>query len=351
MRIGHLRTLLLVLLATYTVASCGQKFEQSFQVAYLSYGEAGVPYGSLVVADYAPDSGWTTAFKVELARQATLLYPPPYHVKDGVPFLSISANYKDKNSALWIAKGDESGGSHFEVTMSERCALLWSNNRSASAAAVLFAGQEAAQIRPTPHGRDVVSLTSNACSVAVVRYAEPDRFDVLASANYARPAWFDDERLGYISRSDYLIARGPDSTVADTLAAGVESFSVAQNTGVYAVCFKGDSIVVFDADHAPRGPAIEGASVPVISPDGRWLAYHASDHGIWARELATGVAHELGVGYPVNWAPESGLLMFFERRVNDRNESETIFHVCEPETGSVVTLPTEGDVADAILLK
>ena len=351
-RIGRMGSgLLVVMLAMALAGGCGQKFERSFEVAYLSYGEPGIPYGSLVVAAYAPETQWTTGLKVELARQATLLFPPPYHATDGIPYMSVSTGFKDKNSALWVATGDQDGSSRFEVSMLQRAALLWTNNPSAEAAVVLYANQAAISIRPTRFGQELVSLTKNACSVAVVRYAQPEQFGVIASATYARPSWFDDTHIGYISMSDYLIALEPDSGTADTVASGVESFSVATGTGTYAVCYKGDSIVVFGADGARQGGAIVGASVPVISPDGRWLAYHAADHGIWARELESGTAHELGVGYPVNWSGEGHLLLFFERRVNDKNEAETVFHVCDPLDGTVITLPAEGHLADAILLK
>jgi hypothetical protein len=183
--------------------------------------------------------------------------------------------------------------------------------------------------------------------VAVLRYAQPDSLLLLGSCRYARAEWFTAGRLGYVTRSNLLVAVDLDSLRTDTLQRNVEAFSVALGTGAYAVGFNGDSLAVFGADGARLGEAVSDAAVPQISPNGSRLAYHAEDYGVWILSLASGESREVGVGYPVRWSADGTLLLFFERQVDDRRVTHTIYHVAGAENGATATLPADGFIVDA----
>jgi len=339
------------LLLLASLGACGKPFEQSFEVVYLTYGKPGVPYGSIVGSRYTPEKRWQTATEADLSHHAVLLFPPPYRSEDGVEYLSVSRGYQDKSSALWAVSGDGGKGGEVELSLPNRCALLWTNNPSASAAVVLYANQESTDLRQGEYGREVVALTANLCSLLVVRYAEPESLQVIGSGAYARPFWFSDAQIAYVSRSGYLIRVDLSPGTIDTLGFGVDAISLLPDEGMYAVAYRGDSISVFSMDGTRIVGGLTGASVPVLSADGTWLAYHTTDHHLRARHLESRRTQDLGLGYPVNWSPESNLLLSFERRVGKDKRPETIFRVSNPESRQQIELPDDGHIVDAVLVQ
>ena len=346
--------LFLATLALATSVGCGSALQDSCDVIYLTFGRPDYPYGSIVRMHYDPDYGFEQVARTELGNDAVLLYPPP-HMPGGVSYVTIVGDDANKNTAYWNWPPDSTSGPDYLFSLPGRVALLTSNTRDAEAALVVFVASEYAQVTAREFGRKVISLQANArCSVAVVRNARPDSIRVLGECRYARPDWLGSARAAFITRSGILLALSVDApagdtTAVDTLAVDVEAFSHAQQSGDLAVAYAGDSVAVFDSTGVRRGLAIHDASVPALSPDGAFLAFHKGDQSFWIQELATGKASEIGVGYPVNWAQGAPLVLFFERRVDERRVTRTIFHVADARSGSVVTIPEDGFVVDAAL--
>jgi hypothetical protein len=321
--------------------------DQTFSLAYVTHGRPGASSGRLVGVQHTAQGEWQRDFELDLPREAVLLFPPPYP-ESTLQYLTILASYPGKAFSLWEVRRDAS--TRFVLTRSQRAAVLWANNPSASMAAVVFVHDSHAALRSGEYGRPTVSLTSNLCSLAVIRYAEQESMEVIGSSAYARPGWVDDQNFAYVSRPGYLIRYDTQLHTLDTVAAEVEAVSTAPGTARMAVAFKGDSLRVLGAAEEPARPAMQGAAVPALSPDGSWLAYHAADHALWVRELATGEESELGVGYAVNWSSDGQLLLHFERKLDDQNVPRAIFHITNVRSGAQTTLPDDGFVVDAVLL-
>lgn len=338
---------LIALMLTLTAMGCTRKLDRAFSVTYVTYGREGGSVGHLVTLQHTAQGEWQTVSELELPREAVLLFPPPYP-ESTLQYLTILEGYPSKAFSLWEVRPNI--GTRFVFTRSARVAVLWANSPSASMAAVVFVHDNHANLRSAEYGRQSVSLTANFCSLAVIRYADQESMEVVGSSDYARPGWLDDQHIIYISRSGYLINYDVLAQSFDTVAAGVEAVSTAPLTARMAIAFKGDSLRVLGATAGPNEPAMQGAAVPSLSPDGSWLAYHSSDHGLWARELATGEESELGIGYAVNWSDDGQLLLHFERKLDDQNVARTIFHVTDVRTGAGTTVPQDGFQVDAVLL-
>ena len=338
---------LVALVLLSSSAGCTRKMEQSFSIAYVTYGRGGSSTGQLVTIQHTAQVDWQIASELALPREAVLLFPPPYP-ESTLQYLTVVSSYPSKAFSLWEVRPNT--GTRFILTRSQRAAVLWVNNPSASMAAVVFVHENHADVRSAEYGRQAVSLTANLCSLAVIKYAEQEAMEVIGSSDYARPGWVNDEHVMYISRSGYLIDYDVLLRTCDTLAAGVEAISTAPLTARMAIAYKGDSLRVLGVNDDSGQPAMQGAAVPALSPDGSWLAYHSADHGLWTKELATGEESELGVGYPVNWSADGQLLLHFERKLGEQNVPRSFFHITDVRTGARATLPDDGFIVDAVLL-
>jgi hypothetical protein len=344
------RRLGLPLLAIVLLAGCSPRLEESFDLMYLAYGKVGAPDGVLVHARHHADGSWTHVAEQPLSRAAVLLIPGPFPAAD-FQYLTISSGYLSKTSALWEVPLDSGLVLNHSASFRDRALLLVDNNPTATAAAVVFVTSSQVDLRTAEFGREAVSLRANfRCSVAVIRYERPDSLEVLSECAYARAAWLSDTRVAFIHRSGTLVACDLDSAVCDTLASGVEAISAAPGSERYAVAFRGDSVSVRATDGTDVYPTLHGASVPQLAGDGAHLAYHTPDLGVWSVELATGETHELGVGYPIDWSSDGGLLLFYERELDDRNVARSIFHLADPRTGAAARLPDDGFIVDAVFL-
>jgi hypothetical protein len=330
------------------VAGCGQSVQETFDLTYLTYGRPDYPYGSLVRVRHVPGEGFAVRGQVELAREAVLLIPGPYR-PGHFPYVTVIGSDDDISSVFWEWPLDTEAGPIYRFTLAGRAALLWSQRPDLEAAVVLYVPGASAQLRAREFGREALSLRANArCSVAVLRFDQPETLQTLAACSYARVDWLDNRRIGFISRTGSMIALDIEAMTADTLARGVEAFSLAPQVGTMALSHTGDSITVISAGGTQMGGAIGGASVPCLSPNGAYLAYHTTDRSVWIRRLETGDAREVGVGYPVGWSADSRVLLLFERRVGERNVRHTLFSVATPG-GERVSLPAEGFAVDAVL--
>jgi hypothetical protein len=341
------------LCAAFLAGGCGGSLDQSFDLAYLTYARPDYPYGSLVVAGYSPTDGWQVRQEAELSRNAVLLFQPPY-VTGGMQYLAVESDEGRRFSSLWQWPREPGSEPQKLFELQDRVVLLWANSPNSDAATFVYVTSSQVDLRSAEYDREVVSLRANArCSVAVVRYGQPDSLLLLGSCRYASPRWFSPGRTGYITHSGTLVAVELDSLHTDTLARSVGAFSVAAKAGSYAVFHRddsgdrGDSIVLFDAQGVRTREAIPAVSAPQLSPDGVYLAYHADDHGVWIRTLASGEVQEVGVGYPVAWSQAGSLLLFYERQADDRRVTHTLFHVAAAENGAVASLPADGFIVDA----
>jgi hypothetical protein len=352
MKSGLAKSAMLLVVAAIA-GGCGGSLDQSFDLAYLTYARPDYPYGSLVAAGYSAADGWQVQQEAELSRNAVLLFAPPY-LPGGMQYLVVESSEGERFSSLWQWPRDAGGQPQKTLELRDRVVLLWANNPAADAATFVYVAAAQVDLRSAEYDREVVSLRPNArCSVAVLRFAQPDSLRLLGSCRYASPRWFAANRMGYITRAGTLVSFDLDSARTDTLARSVGAFSVAASTGTYAVFHRndsgdrGDSIALFDAGGARTGAVIPAASAPQLSPDGAYLAYHADDHGVWIRTLATGEAQEVGLGYPVAWSQAGSLLLFYERQVDERRVTHTIYHVAAAENGAKTSLPADGFIVDA----
>lgn len=338
------------LAVTLLLAGCAPRLEESFELMYLTFGKTGAPDGALVRARHHADDSWTHVSEQPLSRAAVLLTPGPFP-PGYFQYITISSGYRSKTSALWEVPVDSELVQNHNASFAGRAALLVDNNPGTSAAAVVFAAAEQVDLRRAEFGREAISLRANLrCSVAVVRYLRPDSIEVVGESAYARAAWLSDTRLAFVGRSGVLVAVDLDSRLVDTLAFAVEAISSAAAAERYALAFRGDSIAVRATDGSAVYPTIRGASVPALAPDGAHLAYHTRDLGVWTVELATGKTHELGVGYPIDWSSDGGLVLFYEREMDDRHVARSVFHVANPHSGATVELPQDGFIVDAVFL-
>jgi hypothetical protein len=332
------------------ISGCGRSVEQSFDLAYLTYARPDHPYGTLVRTGFDGEGGWQESGTIQLGQDAVLLFPPP-HPSERIPYLSIVGHGDDKNTAVWSSSPGGEAGTEYRIGLPKRVVLLVANNASATASVIVFVDAGHAELFTREYGRQVVGLTANArCSVAILEYERPESLQVLGSCRYARADWAGERQVNYISRGGHLLNYDLDATRFDTLWSDVAAFSRAARTGEMAISFEGDSIVVFDRAGRRKSETFTAASVPRISSDGAYLAYHKSDHGFWICDLADRTSTEIGVGYGQNWSGDSRLVLFFERQQDERRVVHTIFHVADAATGAVVTLPEDGFVVDAVLL-
>jgi hypothetical protein len=338
------------LLLVFALSACAPRLEDSFDIVCLVYGKAGAPDGVLMRMRHDADGSWTQVTEQPLSRAAVLLTPGPYPPGD-FQYLTISSSYRTKTSALWEVPVDSDLVPGHSASFPGRAVLLVGNNAAATAAAVVFASAEQVDVRKAEFGREAVNLRANfRCSVAVVRYDRPDSIEVIGESAYARAAWLSDSRVAFVRRSGVLVALDLDSATFDTLAFEVEAISSAPRAQRYALGFRGDSISVRATDGLAVYPTIRGASIPSLAPDGAALAYHTEDLGVWTVELATGKAHELGVGYPIDWSEDGRLVLFYEREVDDRNVARWVFHIADARLGATVELPEAGFTVDAVFL-
>lgn len=332
------------------LSGCAPGLEDSFDLMYLTYGKAAAPDGALVHARHHADDSWTYVSEQPLSRAAVLLTPGPFP-PGNFQYITISSGYRSKTSALWEVPRDSGQVQNHSASYPGRAVLLIDNNAGATAAAVVFASAAQVDLRKAEFGREAISLRANLrCSVAVVRYLRPDSIEVVGESAYARAAWLSDTRLAFVRRSGVLVALDLDSMVFDTLAFAVDAISSAAAAQRYALAFRGDSISVRATDGVAVYPTLHGASVPRLAPGGAHLAYHTEDLGVFTVELATGKTHELGVGYPIDWSTDGGLVLFYERELDDRNVARSVFHVANPLSGATVELPQDGFIVDAVFL-
>ena len=347
---GAMRGILFILVcgfAALAAPGCGGSIDQPFDMAYLTYGRPDYPMGTLVHVQHDKD-GWKTVGEAELSKDAVLLNNPPY--RTGIlPFISVVEATGSKTTSYWQWPQAEGKTPSYDFPITDRVVVISVDNAAGTEALLCYFAADHINMKRLEYDRYAVTLGANArCSLAVLRYDAPDSLEIIGSCQYARPSWLSDGRIAYVSRGGDLVAYDRDSAAATELVAQVGSFSVGAN-GTLCAKEKVGLVTMFDAAGNRQGESIKSGSVPMLSPDGRYLAYRTADNDLWIRELGTGEERAVGLGDPRNWSANSELLLFSERRRGDKGLVYTLFSVAEAASGKAVALPEDGFIVDAVL--
>jgi hypothetical protein len=345
-----MRGILLVLLCgmvALAASGCGGSIDQPFEMAYLTYGRPDYPMGTLVHVQHGKE-GWKTVGEAELTKDAVLLFNPPY--RTGVlPFISVVEASGSKTSSFWQWPAGEGKTPSYDFPIPDRVVVISVNNAAGTEALLCYFAADHINMKRLEYDRYAVTLGANArCSLAILRYDAPEGLEVIGSCQYARPSWLPDGRIAYVSRGGDLVAYDRDSAAITEVVPQVESFSVAAN-GTLCAKEKVGLVTVFDAAGTRQGESIKSASVPMLSPDGHYLAYRSADNDLWIRDLQTGEEKAVGLGDPRNWSADSKLLLFSERHRGEKGLVYTLFSVAEAVSGKAVALPEDAFIVDAVL--
>jgi hypothetical protein len=345
-----MRGILLILVcgfAALAVQGCGGSIDQPFDMAYLTYGRPDYPMGTLVHIQHDRE-GWKTVGQAELAKDAVLLNNPPY--RTGIlPFISVVEASGSKISSFWKWPQAEGKTPSYDFPIPDRVVVISVNNTAGTEALLCYFPANHINMKRLEYDRYAVTLGANArCSLAVVSYDTPDSLELLGSCQYARPAWLPDGRIAYVSRGGDLVVYDRDSAATTELVPQVESFSVGAN-GTFCAKEKVGLVTMFDGAGNRYGESIKSAAVPMLSPDGQYLAYRSADNDLWIRHLETGEEKAVGLGDPRNWSADSKLLLFSERRRGEKGLVYTLFSVAEAASGKATALPEDNFIVDAVL--
>jgi len=334
--------------AALAAPGCGGSIDQPFDMAYLTYGRPDYPMGTLVHVQHDRD-GWKTVGEAELTKDAVLLNNPPYRA-GMLPFISVVEAAGSKISSFWNWPQSEGETPSYDFPIPDRVVVISVNNADGSEALLCYFAANHINMKRLEYDRYAVTLGANArCSLAIMRYGAPDSLEIIGSCQYARPSWLPDGGIAYVSRGGDLVAYDRDSATVTELVPQVKSFSVGAN-GTFCAKEKVGLVTIFDAAGNRQGESIKSASVPMLSPDGNYLAYRSADNDLWIRTLGTGEEKAVGLGDPRNWSLDSKLLLFSERRRGDKGLVHTLFSVAEAASGKATALPEDGFIVDAVLI-
>ena len=347
---GPMRGILFILVcgfAALAAQGCGGSIDQPFDMAYLTYGRPDYPMGTLVHVQHDRD-GWKTVGEAELTKDAVLLNNPPYRT-GMVPFISVVEAAGSKTSSFWNWPQSEGETPSYDFPIPDRVVVISVNNAAGTEALLCYFAANHINMKRLEYDRYAVTLGANArCSLAIMRYGAPDSLEIIGSCQYARPSWLPDGGVAYVSRGGDLVAYDRDSASVTELVPQVDSFSVGAN-GTFCAKEKVGLVTIFDEAGNRQGESIKSASVPMLSPDGNYLAYRSADNDLWIRTLDTGDEKAVGLGDPRNWSLDSKLLLFSERRRGDKGLVYTLFSVAEAASGKATALPEDGFIVDAVL--
>lgn len=343
-----MRKLLLASLTGWSLftTGCGGKIEQPFELVCLTFGRPDYPLGSLVRLS-CEGGVWTEVGRAELARDAIFLHAPPYPA--GVfPFVSIIEAGGEETSALWHWHLDSTAEPQYQLPLTGRVVMLVARHPKANRAAVCYYASSQVNLINAEYQRRAVTLGANArCSLAVINLDRPDSLIPVTACQFQVPAWLPGGEVAFIDRAENLMKYNPDSGSVTLLVPRVEFFAASGNGKLCAVDAHG-RLSFYGPDGQGQGEPLDSASVPMLSPDGRYLAYQHNDHDLWIRDLESGHETEVGLGDPRNWSADSRLLLFQGRRAEE-GRIQTFFRVADAATGVSIEVPQSGFMLDAVL--
>jgi hypothetical protein len=170
----------------------------------------------------------------------------------------------------------------------------------------------------------------------------------VGACQFVLPAWLPDGGLAFINRANDLVRYDSPTATTSMLVPQSRSFSVSATGKLCAVTLSGQLSFYTPAGEA-QGTPIDSAAVPMLSPNGRYLAYRHSDNDLWVRDLESQTETEVGLGDPRNWSSDSRLLLFYSRRSDEHGQIRTLYRVVEAGTGVSIEVPQDGFLVDAVL--
>jgi len=329
-------------------AGCGGSIEQPFELVYLTYGRPDYPMGTLVHRRYEAGT-WTELNRALLAHDAVLLHAPPYPA-GVIPYISVIEAGGEKTSALWHWLPDSASQPQYQLPLTGRVVVMAAKHPTRDLEAICYYASGQINMVKAEYERRAVTLTANArCSLAVLDFDQPDSITPLSSCQFALPAWLPDGGLVFINRSNDLVRYDSLSATPAILVPQVKSFSVSATGKLCAVSLSGQ-LRFYTPSGEALGEPIDSAAVPLLSPDGRYLAHRHSDNDLWIRDLESETETEVGLGDPRNWSADSRLLLFYARSSDERGQARTLYRVAEAGTGVSIEIPQDGFLVDAVLV-
>ena len=190
-------------------------------------------------------------------------------------------------------------------------------------------------------------VEEHAAKLALIDLDRPDSLIPVTGCQFQNPAWLPNGRVVFIDRAENLVTYDPDSGTVTLLVPQVEFFSVSASGKLCATDPYG-RLSFYSSDGQLQGEGHDSVSMPMLSPDGRYLAFRRNDHDLWIRDLDSGSETEVGLGDPRNWSADSRLLLFQGRR-SEEGRVLTVFRVADALTGVSIEVPQSGFMVDAVL--